>query len=890
MGKTRSLGWLKHTALAGILLAAPIAIDHAHAQERQYTLNIPAQPLSAALRAYAQATGEQIVFSEEIVADLHAPALHGDYTSEAALERLLAGSGLVARRTPRGSLMVIAATDPRADASSPTQLTDVRRVSPGNEVVEEEDPIIVVGTNIRGVQPSFAPVDVFTVEDVRRTGATTTEQFMERLPQNLGTRTEYAPTSGSSSNFNREAVTTPTLRGLGVGTTLTLVNGRRMALSSGGQAADVSAIPLVAISRVEVLSDGASAIYGSDAIGGVVNFVLRDDFDGGETRFSYGAVTEGGLRQGEFSQALGRTWSDGHALASYSFASASALAAEDRSYTFETLVNGQGNLTPDHTAHRAFITASQNLNDRWRVSGDLGYSIKDVKLRSVTSVTTGAANANWSDTNQYFANAALTYEVSADIDVALLTTYSGVDVDTFFGATQSLPGQVFDTNYAALQTTLMASGDLPIEDLRFAAGVEYLQESYESSRDAFGSTLSGRELGRDTFAAFAELLAMPVAPEDGLPFAHRVEISLAARYTTYDDTSEPRLDQDFGSRVSPKLGLSWMPTPSINLRATYGESFRAPALTQLDPSSVQIGLLANQLIGGASSTVIQLAGPSDDLNAETAQTYTFGFDYRPRWRPTFRASATYYNIDYVDRIGTVSTVPARANPSAWPEVISQPGAVEDVQALLDSAHIGFNNTGINLLAPDAAAQLFARMPNLWVLETRTRNLASSEQDGMDFTISDRFQTPFGDLAVGAGATRIFAFDEQASANSPVVSVVDTVQRPADLRGHVYFGLETERFDTTFFVRYVDEYSNPLATLAAGGPHTVDAWTTVDWTTNYLWGSSDRSLRLNLTIQNLFDEDPPFVQPAATLGLSPGFDPANANPLGRLVVLSIAKTW
>src|SRR5262249_31132695 len=152
--------------------------------------------------------------------------------------------------------------------------------APGDEGASEQ--IVVTGTNLRGAYPRSSPVQTYSAEDIARTGATTTDQFVRTLPQNLGTRTEFAV--GAAGARHLEGVNSVDLRGLGVGTTLTLLNGRRMALASVGQAVDVSLIPVSAIKRVEVLTDGASAIYGSDAIGGVVNFVLRDDFEAQETR------------------------------------------------------------------------------------------------------------------------------------------------------------------------------------------------------------------------------------------------------------------------------------------------------------------------------------------------------------------------------------------------------------------------------------------------------------------------------------------------------------------------------------------------------------------------------------------------------------------------------
>src|SRR5690606_7557618 len=123
------------------------------------------------------------------------------------------------------------------------------------------------------------------------------------------------------------------LRGMGNAATLVLLNGQRLAPAGTGNFVDVGMIPASAIDRVEVLTDGASAIYGSDAVGGVVTFVLREDFEGGDTRIRYGTVTEGSSSEYRVSQTLGRAWSSGSFLGSYEFYKREALNTEARAAT-----------------------------------------------------------------------------------------------------------------------------------------------------------------------------------------------------------------------------------------------------------------------------------------------------------------------------------------------------------------------------------------------------------------------------------------------------------------------------------------------------------------------------------------------------------------------------
>src|SRR5262249_53847435 len=129
------------------------------------------------------------------------------------------------------------------------------------------------------------------------------------------------------------------LRGIGEGTTLILLNGRRMASGFFGSTPDISALPLSAIERVEVLTDGASAIYGSDAIGGVVNFILRKDFDGFETR-ARGGFSDGGVNEYRFSQTLGKNWGSGNALVSGEYYKRDLLPTSERAFVPKTAFNG----------------------------------------------------------------------------------------------------------------------------------------------------------------------------------------------------------------------------------------------------------------------------------------------------------------------------------------------------------------------------------------------------------------------------------------------------------------------------------------------------------------------------------------------------------------------
>jgi len=162
-------------------------------------------------------------------------------------------------------------------------------------VLEE---IVVTGTSIRGLDAESAlPVTVLKAEDIARTGATSTQDLFRYVSAASSSgNTVSAQATGNQTG----SISTISLRGLGSARTLILINGRRSApygggsIGAAGSSVDISSIPVAAIERVEILKDGASAIYGSDAIAGVVNFILKDNFQGADASVYAGAPTRSG--------------------------------------------------------------------------------------------------------------------------------------------------------------------------------------------------------------------------------------------------------------------------------------------------------------------------------------------------------------------------------------------------------------------------------------------------------------------------------------------------------------------------------------------------------------------------------------------------------------------
>jgi outer membrane receptor protein involved in Fe transport len=321
------------------VLAAP-----APASQPRTMISLPSGPLDKSLIDLGVQGRVKIMFQSQLVAGRTAPALHGQMTAREALDRLLAGSGIEVQQAQPGVLVLRPARQPiahkraAAPPSSPPRPADQRPVVPADDTVTELDEV-VVGSHIRGVKDGPSPVIVIGREDIDRGGYATVADALTSLPQAFGgtTADDVALAGSDPTTTNIGLSTAVNLRGLGADATLVLINGRRMAgAGMMGDFADISMIPVAAVARIEVLTDGASALYGSDAVGGVVNIVLRDRYDGAETRARFGGSTRSDLGQYQLAQTLGRSWDTGSVLLTAEYQRRDRLAASRRDYAAST--------------------------------------------------------------------------------------------------------------------------------------------------------------------------------------------------------------------------------------------------------------------------------------------------------------------------------------------------------------------------------------------------------------------------------------------------------------------------------------------------------------------------------------------------------------------------
>ena len=170
--------------------------------------------------------------------------------------------------------------------------------------------MLVAGSNaLYQAPPLGAQLIQLNRVDIERSGFATTQDFIHTLPQVFGGGPSEDTQLGREAPTNASKGSGINLRGLDAGATLVLIDGQRAAPSGAtGLFTDISNIPLSAIDHVDILPDGAAARYGADAIGGVVNFVLRSNFVGAETQVRDGDFSDNALGGRQFSQLLGAHW------------------------------------------------------------------------------------------------------------------------------------------------------------------------------------------------------------------------------------------------------------------------------------------------------------------------------------------------------------------------------------------------------------------------------------------------------------------------------------------------------------------------------------------------------------------------------------------------------
>jgi iron complex outermembrane recepter protein len=463
---------------------------------------------------------------------------------------------------------------------------------------------------------------------------------------------------------------------------------------------------------------------------------------------------------------------------------------------------------------------------------------------------------------------------------------------------------------------------LPAGKVGAAFGVEWRSETYEDDRDdrldgtilftdsVTGETFDSDVMGssstpdtkgdRQTASAWAEFYVPLIGTGQNVPFVHRLDAQIAGRFENASD---------FGSVFAPKLALSYYPVDWFQVRSSYSEGFRAPNLDQVNAEGIQRSntrtdyyrcqaqLVLNQITSlaacGQNQGVQSVRSGSDELEAETNETFTVGLVFQPdRFIPGLTITADYYSIQQDNVVGI---------------------AGDDLQIILDFvARVnGTSNPLVTRAAPDAddiaffAGSGLAPVGNITSVADPYLNLESRKSEGFDFGIYYELDdTRFGDFSFKIDATYLSKFDQAPS------SVVDTIRAEPladaislagsvgsligidgqpEWRGVARFNWDYGNWGAGASVNYVGSYfDTSIVQDQTGEFWTVDEWVTanfyVDYTFRKLELAGLNRVQVRVGATNITNEDPPLVDETY------GYDTAYHDNRGRFVYAQIRATF
>jgi iron complex outermembrane recepter protein len=397
--------------------------DSANAAVRKPT-HIEAQRLGAALKELAQSRGLQVLYLSNTVRDVRTQGATGDITANEAFDQLLTGTGLTYRYLDENTVTVVPLSDSsfsegagvslrapvvdaivagpsdratKTDSSERLLLAQAVPASAQQEIPApaESQPlqeIIVTGSRIAAPnEVSTSPIQVLSSKYIEVSGKTDITDIISLLPQNFTNDLGQDLGNGTSGLSTAGGVATADLRGIGPQRTLVLVDGRRLGVGSpqtaiAPPAPDLDQIPAGLVERVEVVTGGASAAYGSDAIAGVVNFIMKKNFEGFQV--------DGQL--GENWHDNGNTYLQGLVRQFDNAIPAIGTAKDGRNRTFDMLMgtnfaDGKGNVT----AYLSFRHADPVVSSQRDFGGCQLFPVTDNNGNVTGTVCNGSSNSNY---------------------------------------------------------------------------------------------------------------------------------------------------------------------------------------------------------------------------------------------------------------------------------------------------------------------------------------------------------------------------------------------------------------------------------------------------------------------------------------------------------------
>ncbi|MFK8017037.1 MAG: TonB-dependent receptor [Gammaproteobacteria bacterium] len=838
-----------------------------------------------------------------------------------------------------------------------------------SEDVADFERISVTGSRIKRIDVEGpSPVVTITSDDMQKRGYTTVLEALNDLSQNAGGGIDQQNSFGFTPSASAVDI-----RGFGVGRTLVLIDGRRVPvfpLASGGtdNFVDLSSIPTAAIDRVEVLTDGASAIYGSDAISGVVNIILRKDVDATSVNLRAGDTFGGGADTLRAQFSHGITTAQGNILLFAEYLDVGEFAFSDRSYSASDVLGGVGGAGPgifssggtpgtfrgtngnvpsadcldqnpgvgvingfcrfNRAAFRQLSSPyealsfaahfDQQINDDITGFGRFSFYTSETRTEiepmffdegADAQISANAPNNPTSafndpggviyggpqagtfrrrlvefgprsstiDNDTYSALAGLRGFLDNGYEWELGVGYTEQRITSLrqgFASRSAINAAIFGTDtdgdgfgdtgtlnlfepisaatVASLSTEprtdglssvgsidLQVNGDLfdmPFGTAQIAGVLEFNRQRFSDDRDP--DTFNGNVIalggagggGSRNYSAFGVELALPLLED--------LRVNVAGRYDNYEDESS------VGGSFSPRVALEYRPVQDLLVRASAGESFRAPDLQRLfgattngfsdlvdTPQCLQDGGTGRGDPNVLSCTqsvqsVETVTGSNIDLTEEEGSNAGIGVVYQAMDNLTL--SADYFYVKLENIVNTPSN-----------------------QFILDSnaADGSFANAIVRL-----GSEVTTLNPGgLDVVSSQARNLSFQRVQGVDLSARYDFTLDsVGDFSATFGGTYIDRFEIQELPGEDIVPVLSqgTLGEYVRFKANANLRWEKGDYSATVFGNFVGAFT-PDDTSSID---RVSSWTT--WNVTGTWNTPWNS-QLLVGVNNLFDNDPPL---------------------------------
>lgn len=858
---------MRRRLLVAVAAGALVASGPGHAQEApRQSYSIGARRLADALREVSRISGKEIMFPADAVKGKHAPRLAGTFTVEQAIAQLLSGTDLVAEFRDNTVLIKGRSQPSDEQVDRPAEIAD----------------ILVTGSRIKGSQPT-SPVIVLTADSMRTAGQNDLGQAIRSLPQNFtGGQNPGVAFSAGGGSQNVTSGSSLNLRGLGPDASLTLLNGHRMAYDSATQGVDISAIPLAAVDRIEIVADGASALYGSDAVGGVANVILKKDFSGIDTLARFGAATDGGFVQQQYNIVTGQRWSSGGVIAAAEYQHSTQVSARERSYTAAV---------PDSTTlYPAQDYVGLVASGHQRFAGSLVFDVDGFYSRRKSHVAAAYVAEGFTHEGNFVDDRIEAFGVSPRLSVNLPGGWRGevrgtygmeyVRLRTDYYTGNALYAQ-YPTRYDNSLTVVEGSAEgglvsLPAGSARLALGGGYRSVGLlglQQTIPAGGAAITGLRFddSRNSYFAYGELFVPLVSGNQSIAAIDRLSLTVAGRVEKYEGLR---------SVFTPKLGIIYSPVAGFDIKGSWGKSFKAPTLYQTAiPTSVTLVRASGYASGyPAAAGVLYTDGGNPGLAPERATTWTATFAAHPAALHGARFEISYFNVNYRDRIlipiGGKSG--ALTNPLYQQLVVMAPTQAQ-MDAVIARAPLGLTNS---TSFPFSYANVIA------IVDNRFRNIASYRARGVDFSASIPIDLRRGGKVIAAASVSYLESRQQTNPFGVVAERAGTIFYPPHWRSHLS---ATWTLDDLTIAPALD-YVGDLTDKRTAAVKAVGSMTMFDLTARYHVARSGPlgGIDLTLSVLNFFNAKPaPIAVPAF---FYPAYDSANYSALGRSVSFTIEKKW